>query len=161
MEACNHFTCISYSTIDFLIHSKYILFGIYLHNKIEDTHISFENEILPHISLGPFLEEHFFCKSIHECNVMLIMQKNDFDTSLQNSIVNYTGTDFPISGNFALSVNSDISTKVIDLSILNMIPKGIRDKQMKCGVHAIGFSKHSLILISPDNLIRTVIGENS
>ncbi|MCR5288557.1 MAG: hypothetical protein K6E51_01040 [Treponema sp.] len=161
MVAINHFTCLSYNTIDFLIHSKYVLFGIHLPDKVNDAHITFENEVLPHINLGPFLEEHFVCKSIHDCNIMLVMKKNDFDTSLQKKIVHYTGTDFPASGTFALSVNSDIATKEIDLSILKLIPKGIREKQKKCGVHAIGFAKQRMILITPDNLIRTVIGVNS
>ena len=160
MEAFNHFTCLSYDTIDFLIHSKYVLFGIYLPNKVEEKNISFENEILPHINLANFFEEKFLCKKEEECNVMLVMKKDDFDKNLQKKIVKYTGTAFPESGNFAISVNSDITTKLIDLSLLKLIPMGIRQRQNDCGINAIAFdnAQHKKILLSPDNLLRTFIG---
>ncbi len=159
MEAFNQFTCLSYDTIDFLIHSKYVLFGIYLQNNIEDKKVTFENEILPHINIGSFLEEKFSCKKNRDCNVMLIMAKTDLDKTLQNEIVKYTNTNFPLSGNFSLSVNSDISTKEIDLADLKMIPEGIRNREKICGISAIGFSKKNMLLISPDNIIRTFIGD--
>ena len=160
MEASNHFTCLSYDTIDFLIQSKYVLFGIYLPQKIEDKSISFENEILPHINLAHFFEDNFLCKKTEECNVMLVMKKDDFDKDLQKKIKKYTETDFPESGNFAISVNSDISTKLIDLSLLMLIPEGIRSRQKACGISAIAFdqSQKRQILLSPDNLLRTFIG---
>ena len=160
MEAFNHFTCLSYDTIDFLIHSKYVLFGIYLHEKIEEKKINFENEILPHINLEYFFEDNFLCKKEEECNVMLVMKKDDLDKTLQKKIEKYTGTSFPDSGNFAISVNSDIKTKLIDLSELKLIPQGIRLRQKNCGINAIGFDQNQRrqILISPDNLLRTFIG---
>ena len=160
MEANNHFTCLSYDTIDFLIQSKYVLFGIYLPEKVEEKFISFENEVLPHINLAHFFEDNFLCKKKEECNVMLVMKKDDFDKTLQKKIVKYTEKEFPESGNFAISVNSDITTKLIDLSVLKLIPKGIREKQNSCGINAVAFSEagRRQLLISPDNLLRTFMG---
>ena len=160
MEISNQFTCLSYDTIDFLINSKYVLFGIYLPKKVEEKSITFENEVLPHLNLAHFFEDNFLCKKKDECNVMLIMKKDDFDKPLQKQIIKYTGSDFPASGNFAISVNSDITTKLLDLSQLKLLPKGIRPRQNNCGIVAIGFdqSQRRQLLISPDNLLRTFIG---
>ena len=168
MEESNHFTCLAYDTIDFLIQSKYVLFGIYLHDFKErhelSGQITFEGEVLPHIYIGQFLEENFQCRSVEECNVMLVMKKEDFDEGLQKLIVDFTGTEFPPSGNFALSVNSAVSSKVMDISFLRLMPKGIRPRQNECGVIAIGYggssekdSERKQILVSPDNLLRTII----
>ena len=153
----------SYDTIDFLINSKYVLFGKYLPEKVEEKFISFENEILPHINMENFLEENFLCSKKEECNVMLVMKKDDFEKSLQKRIVKYTGREFPESGYFAISVNSDITTKLIDLSTMKLIPQGIRNFQKKCGINAICFdqSHHRQILISPDYLINTFIGDKA
>ncbi|MBO4439420.1 MAG: hypothetical protein J5798_08725, partial [Spirochaetaceae bacterium] len=70
MEARNHFTCIAYDTVDFLIQSKYVLFGIYLDIGKEGNNIVFNRETLPHIRIGHLLEQEFSCKSIEECNVV-------------------------------------------------------------------------------------------
>ena len=162
MEAHNHFTCIAYDTVDFLIQSKYIIFGIYQDVGKSDKNILFNRETLPHIHIGKLLEKEFLCKSIEECNVVLVMKKQDFDSDVQHLIVNYTDTAFPASGNLALSVNSAISSKIIDVSTLHLLPKSIRLKQNECGISAIGFEtdeknrnfQKKQILISPDNLLR-------
>ena len=162
METSNHFTCLSYDTVDFLIQSKYILFGIYVQIDNNEKNILFEKELLPHLHIGQFLENYFSCKTVENCNVMLVMNKQDLDTELVNLIVDFTGTQFPVSGNFALSVNTSVSSKIMDITSLRLIPKGIRSKQAECGVSAIGFieeggnSKHlrKQILVATDNLLR-------
>lgn len=165
METSNNFTCLSYDTVDFLIQSKYVLFGIYIGLKNEEKHINFEKELLPHINISHFLENRFSCRHVEDCNVMLVMQKDDFDIDLQKMIVDFTDTKFPASGNFAISVNSTVTSRIMDISLLRLIPRGIRLRQNECGICAIGFiqdSKNSLIqrnqiLISPDNLLRKFI----
>ena len=162
MEAHNHFTCITYDTIDFLIQSKYVIFGIYLDIENEARNILFNRETLPHIHIGPLLEKEFLCKSVEECNVVLVMKMTDFAKDVQKAIVDYTETAFPASGNLALSVNTAISSKILDIDTLRLIPQGIRSRQSECGVCAIGFQEESKnqgilrkqILISPDNLLR-------
>ncbi len=162
MEAHNHFTCIAYDSIDFLIQSQYVIFGIYLDVDNNERNIIFNRETLPHIHIGPVLEKTFSCKSVEECNVVLVMKKQNFDADVQSLIVDYTDTAFPASGNLALSVNSSISSKIIDISSLRPIPQSIRLKQRECGICAIGFQKdeknqfneRKQILISPDNLLR-------
>ena len=166
METSNHFTCLSYDTVDFLIPSKYVLFGIYLSEADDVKHIFFENETLPLIRIGSFLEEKFNCKSIQECSVMLVMKKSDFIKKAQDLIVSYTETKFPASGNLAISVNSSVASKIIDISNLKPLPNGIRARQKKKGICAIGFQNNTnnlgiqrkQILISLDYLLINLIG---
>jgi len=154
LEAHNHFTCIAYDTVDFLIQSKYVLFGIYLDVKKDVRNIIFNRETLPHIHIGNLLEGEFGCKSLEECNVVLVMKKKDFEKDVQKLIEEFTDTAFPASGNLAISVNSSVSSKIIDTKTLRLIPSSIRERQHECGVCAIGFSAKKQILISPDNLLK-------
>lgn len=161
MEAPNYFTCISYDTVDFLIQSKYVIFGIYLAVEKDIRHIDFNNEILPHVHIGSFLEKEFSCNSLETCNVVLVMKMQDFPEDIRYKIEKYTETPFPLSGNFALSVNSLITSSEIDISALRLMPKGIRERQKECGVCAIGFTSdkkqknitRKQILLSLDNLL--------
>lgn len=157
METSNHFTCLTYDTIDFLILSKYVLFGIYIGTNSEGNRIDFENEVLPRLSIGAFLENEFNCHHTEDCNVMLVMNKADFDEDLQKKIVDFTGTAFPATGNFAISVNSSVTSRIIDISFLRLIPEGIRKRTNECGISAIGFTERRQILISPDNLLRSFL----
>ena len=154
MEARNHFTCIAYDTVDFLIQSKYVLFGIYLDIGKEGNNIVFNRETLPHIRIGHLLEQEFSCKSIEECNVVLVMKRKDFANDVCRQIEDFTQTAFPMSGNLAISVNTSVSSKIIDIETLRLIPQSIRERQQECGVCAIGFTNKKQILISPDNLLR-------
>jgi len=145
LEALDYFTCIAYDTVDFLIQSKYVVFGLYLAVEKGERSIIFNREQLPHVNIGFFLEKAFVCKSSEDCNTVLIMRRSDF----------------PASGNFAISVNSLISSKALDISSLHLIPKGIRKVQEKCGVVAIAFASgekknefRRQILLSPDNLLQ-------
>ena len=166
METSNHFTCLSYDTVDFLIPSKYVLFGIYLPEENDENRVFFENETLPHIHIGRFLEETFNCKSIQECSVMMVMNKADFAKNVQNLIESYTETKFPASGNLAISVNSAITSKIIDIQNLKPLPAGIRAKQKKNGICAVCFLddenntqlQRKQILVSFDNLLLKMIG---
>ena len=166
METSNHFTCLSYDTVDFLIPSKYVLFGIYLPKDNDEKHIFFENETLPHIRIGSFLEEQFNCKSVQDCSVMMVMNKADFAANVQKLIVSHTETKFPASGNLAISVNSAVTSKIIDIQNLKPLPKGIRPRQKKNGICAIGYLpddknpqlERKQILISFDNLLLKLIG---
>ena len=162
MEIHNHFTCIAYDTVDFLIQSKYVGFGIYLDVDKDVKSIAFNRETLPHIHIGSLLEQTFACKSIENCNVVLVMRMQDFANDVRESIVSYTETAFPASGNLALSVNTSISSKIMDISSLHLIPHGIRKMQNDCGINGIGFLKdkknpeilRKQILVSPDLLLR-------
>ena len=154
METANHFTCLSYDTIDFLILSKYVLFGIYIEKSGDEKRIDFENEVLPHLSMGSFLEKEFQCRQKEDCNVMLVMNKSDFEEDLQKKIVDYTETAFPATGNFAISVNSSVSSRILDISFLRLVPQGIRKRMNDFGISAIGFTDKRQILLSPDNLLR-------
>ena len=108
------------------------------------------------------LEKVFQCQTAENCSVVLVMKIQDFARDVRQTVEAYTGTKFPASGNFALSVNSAISSSQIDLSSLRLLPRGIRAVQSSCGVSAIGFRQDSKnkkiirkqILISPDNLLR-------
>ena len=157
METSNHFTCLSYDTIDFLFLSKYVLFGIYIGTNDQGNRIDFENEVLPKLNIGSFLEKEFHCQHIENCNVMLIMNKAELDEDLQKKIVDYTGTAFPVTGNFAVSVNSSVTSKIIDISFLRLFPKGIRKRMNDCGLSAIGFTEKRQILLSPDNILRSFL----
>lgn len=157
MEDSKQFTCISYNNIEFLIQNRYVLFGIYLQDLNESKSIDFENEVLPHIFIGHFLENNFLCKPSENCNVMLVMKKDDIDKKIQKLIVDFTGTKFPPSGNFAISVNSAVSSRIIDTTFLRLMPQGIRSLQKACGISAIGFQENRQILISPDCLLRKLI----
>ncbi len=162
MEAHNHFTCIAYDTVEFVIQSKYVVSGVYLDMERDVPNVVFNRETLPHIHIGSLLEEQFLCKSLENYNVVLIMNKRDFAKDVCRKIVDYTTTAFPASGNLALSVNSSISSKIIDIASLRLIPDSIRARQSECGVCAIGFSTDGKVgkpfkkrlLISPDNLLR-------
>ena len=139
METLNHFTCLSYDTIDFLIQSKYVHFGIYLQSDVSEKNILFEEELLPHICIQPFLEKYYQCKAIENCNVMLVMK------------------------------SSAVSSKIIDLSALKLLPQGIRLKQSECGVSAIGFEgeqkdkclQRRIILLSTDKMLKQLIRSES
>ena len=165
MEVSNHFTCLTYDTVDFLIQSKYVLFGIYIQSITSEKQITFENEIIPHISIGNYLEENFLCKPVEDCNVMIIFKKDDFSKDLQRKIKKYTGTDFPESGNFAVSLNSQVTSRIMDISFLRAVPEGIRFKMNEYGVSAIGFQNDSKntslqrkeILLAPDSLLKNYI----
>ena len=159
MEASNHFTCLSYDTIDFLFLSKYVLFGIYIGTTNDEKRIDFENEVLPRLSIGNFLEKEFMCQHTEECNVMLVMNKADYDKDLQKKIVDFTGTAFPATGNFAVSINTSVTSRIIDISFLRLIPEGIRRKMNDSGVSAIGFTEKRQILLSPDNILRSFLRE--
>lgn len=162
MEAHNHFTCIAYDTIDFLIQSKYVVSGVYLDFDKSVKNVIFNRETLPHIHIGNLLEKQFLCSALENYNVVLIMNKRDFAKDVCRKIADFTDTAFPASGNLALSVNSSISSKIIDIASLHLIPESIRSRQAECGVCAIGFSSDGKIgkpfrkqlLISPDNLLR-------
>ena len=156
----NHFTCLSYDTIDFLILSKYVLFGIYIGTNEDGKRIDFENEVLPRLCIGSFLEKEFNCRHTEDCNVMLVMNKADFDEEIQKKIVDYTETAFPATGNFAVSVNSSVSSKIIDISFLRLISQGIRKRLNDCGLSAIGFTEKRQILLSPDNILRSFLRGN-
>ena len=157
MESSNQFTCLTYNTIDFLIQSKYILFGLYLKEPNTNKSAVFENEVLPHINIGPFLENQFMCKPTGESNTLLVMKKDDFDSDFQKLIVEYTGTAFPASGNFAISVNTAVSSRVMNIKILRLLPQGIRKAVNDYGVNAIAFAKRRQLLISPDNLLKKLM----
>lgn len=162
MEAHNHFTCIAYDTMEFLIQSKYVVSGVYLDLEKSVKNVVFNQETLPHIHIGSLLEEQFLCRPLENYNVVLIMNKQDFARDVCRKIVDFTTTAFPASGNLALSVNSSISSRIIDIASLRLIPKSIRARQFECGVCAIGFVSSGKIgqpfkkqlLISPDNLLR-------
>ena len=163
MEATEYFTCIAYDSVDFLIQSKYMVFGMYLDVAKNVRNIAFNEEILPHIHIGALLEKEFSCKSKENCGVILVMRMRDFAKDVRTLIATYTQTPFPASGNFAISVNSAISSRQVDISSLRLIPKSIRTAQTKCGVAAIGFLAdekdnrlmRKQILLSLDNLLRT------
>ena len=154
MEAHNHFTCIAYNNVDFLIQSKYVLFGIYLGEGEDDGNIVFNRETLPHIRIGHLLEKEFLCESMEGYNAVLVMNKRDFANDICKQIEDFTETAFPMSGNLAISVNSSVSSKIVDIETLRLIPQSIRERQLECGVCAIGFANKKQILISPDNLLR-------
>ena len=94
---------------------------------------------------------------------MFILNKSELDKDLQNLIVKYCDTKFPASGSFALSVDTSVSNKIIDLDKLKLMPFGVRSRQNACGVTAIGFENESkskdrrLILLSIDNILRSLI----
>ena len=165
MEARNYFTSISYDTVDFLIQSKYIVFGIYLAVEQDAHQIEFNGEILPHIHIGRLLENNFSCKSKENCTVVLVLQIQDCEEGIKEIIERVTGTSFPLSGNFALSVSSSISSSLIDTSTLRLLPVGIRKAMLESGICAIGFISDSQnknltrkqILISPDKFLKNFL----
>lgn len=162
MEALNYFTCIAYDSVDFLIQSKYVEFGIYFDVRKDVPNIDFNGEILPHIHIGSILENEFSCHAKENCNVVLVMKIWDFASGMKEAIENYTKTSFPESGNFALSVTSSISSSQVDISSLRLLPEGLRKEMLECGVCAVGFIPdennkkltRKQILISPDKLLR-------
>ncbi|MBQ2480781.1 MAG: hypothetical protein II516_05995, partial [Treponema sp.] len=90
MEAHNHFTCIAYNNVDFLIQSKYVLFGIYLGEGEDDDNIVFNRETLPHIRIGHLLEKEFLCESMEGYNAVLVMNKRDFANDICKQIEDFT-----------------------------------------------------------------------
>ena len=162
MEVHNHFTCIAYDTIDFLIQSKHVLFGVFLDVEKDVKNVVFNRETLPHIHIGHLLEKEFGCTHVEECNVVLVMRVQDFMKDVQQDIIDFTNTAFPASGNLAISVNTAISSRIVDISKLRLLPAGIREQQAKCGICGIGFAMggkngnilKKQILISPDSLLK-------
>ncbi len=156
MEAHNHFTCIAYDTVDFLIPSKYVVSGIYSDLSIDKPNVMFNKETLPHMHIGNSLEKEFLCSSHETYKVILVMKKQDFSKDVLEKIVSLTDTAFPASGNLALSVNGSISSKVLDINTLHLMPGSIRARMWECGVCAMGFSdsNRKRILISPDLIMR-------
>ncbi|WP_294430009.1 hypothetical protein [uncultured Treponema sp.] len=162
MEAHNYFTCIAYDSVDFLIQSKYVEFGIYIDARKDLPYIEFNDETLPHIHIGSLLETEFSCKAKENCNVVLVMKIQDFASGMKEAIEEFTETNFPMSGNFALSVTSSISSGQIDISALRLLPEGLRKDMLECGICALGFIPdennkklmRKQILISPDKLLR-------
>ena len=98
MEAHNHFTCIAYDTVDFLIQSKHVLFGVFLDVEKDVKNIVFNRETLPHIHIGHLLEKEFGCSRIEDCNVVLVMRSQDFMSDVKQDIIDFTNTAFPASG---------------------------------------------------------------
>ncbi len=156
LEIHNQFTCVSYDTIDFLIPSKYIVSGIFLSIPKESKTILFNKETLPHIYIGNMLEKEFQCKTKADTSVVLVMNKNDFSKEVCNTIVNYTDTAFPATGNLALSLNGNISSKEFVLDSFHLIPQGIRERLNAYGIDAIIFPDNirKQILIAPDLLLK-------
>ena len=157
MESSSQFTCLSYDTIDFLIQSRYVLFALYLKEPLTQKRASYEKEVLPHICIDSFLEKHFDCKPTGESSTMLVLKKDDFDADIQKQIVDYTETEFPVSGHFAVSVNSSVSSRIMDVTGLRLFPQGIRLKLNEYGLNAVGFDNHRQFLISPDNLLKQLM----
>ncbi|MBR1911288.1 MAG: hypothetical protein IJ828_02910 [Treponema sp.] len=152
----NQFTCISYDTIDFLIPSQYVVSGIFLSIPKDSKTILFNRETLPHIYIGNMLEKEFLCKSKSDTSVVLVMNKNDFSREVCQTIINHTDTAFPATGNLALSVNGNISSKEFILDSFHLMPQGIRDRLRAYGIDAIIFpdSTRKQILIAPDLLLK-------
>lgn len=152
----NQFTCIAYDKIDFLIPSQYVVSGIYLSIPKEDKNISFNRETLPHIYIGNMLEKEFLCKSKADASVVLVMNMNDFTKDVCKSIIDYTDTAFPATGNLALSVNGNISSREFKLEEFRLMPQGIRERLNSYGINAIIFpdNNRKQILISPDLLLK-------
>ncbi|MCR5762871.1 MAG: hypothetical protein K6G00_05750 [Treponema sp.] len=142
--------------IDFLIPSKYIVSGIFLNIPTDTKTIIFNRETLPHIYIGTLLEKEFQCKSKSDASVVLVMNKNDFSKEICKTIVNYTDTAFPATGNLALSVNGNISSKEFSLETFHLMPEGIRERLSSYGIDAIIFPDRirKQILISPDLLLK-------
>ena len=90
------------------------------------------------------------------------MKMQDFAAEVRKEIVNFTNTAFPASGNIAISVNSSVSSKIIDIASLHLLPMGIRERLNASGICAIGFTQdgkkdtgmRKQILISPDALLK-------
>ena len=156
MEAHNHFTCIAYSSVDFLVQSQYVVSGVYLHVPKNARNVVFNRETLPHIYIGDLLEREFLCQPLETYSVVLIMKQQDFVSDVCVKIADYTDTAFPASGNFALSVNGAISSKIIDVGSLRLMPSSIRGRMEECGICAVGFPgmTHKQLLLSPDMLLR-------
>ncbi len=156
MELHNQFTCISYDIIDFLIPSKYVVSGIFLSIPKDSKTILFNRETLPHIYIGNMLEKEFQCTSKADTSVVLVMNKNDFSAEVCKTIINHTDTAFPATGNLALSVNGNISSREFILDTFHLMPQGIRERLGSCGIDAIIFPDdvRKQILIAPDLLLK-------
>ena len=147
---------IAYDTIDFLIPSSYIASGVYLMAEKSAKSLAFNRETLPHIHIGGLLEKEFRCVSKENYNVVLVLQSADFAQDVQKNIIDYTETAFPASGYVALSVNGAVSSRLISLDKLRLIPSGVRTRMNECGVSAISFADEERIqlVISPDVVLR-------
>ena len=156
MEAHNHFTCIAYDTVDFLIQSRYVVAGVYLQVDKGEKSIMFNKETLPHIYIGDMLGRSFGCGSAETYNVVLIMKMQDFEQDVCKKVIAYTQKAFPATGNLALSVDGSISSKLLETDSLHLMPGSIRQRLWECGICAIGFSEQGRkrILLSPDMLIK-------
>ena len=151
-----HVTSVSYSDVDFLIQSQYVVSGVYLHIQKDSKNFVFERETLPHLHIGDLLEQTFNCKALEAFSVVLVMNKRDFAPDVCKKIADLTDTAFPASGNLALSLNGAISSKVIDTVALRLLPKGIQDRMTSYGICALSFVEQgrTQLLISPDLLVR-------
>ena len=158
MEVHDHFTCIAYDSVDFLIQSRYVISGMYLEVDKEANSLVFNRETLPHIHIGGLLESTFSCAPAESYNVVIVMRNSDFDKEVRGKIIDYTDTAFPASGSLALSVNAAISSNIIALDSLRLPPLGIREKLFECGICAVSFNGGGIgrtqLLVSPDMLLR-------
>ena len=151
-----HFTVIAYDTIDFLIPSSYIASGVYLSVEKTAKNLVFNRETLPYMHVGNLLEKEFKCASNENYDVVLVFQSADFAPDVQKSIIDYTETAFPASGYLALSVNGAVSSYLISLEKLRLIPNGVRGRMNECGVNAISFTDEGRLqlVVSPDVILR-------
>lgn len=152
----SHFTCVSYSSVDFLIPSKYIVSGVYLNIPKDAKNIVFNRETLPHIFIGDYLESKFGCKAIAESKAVIVLNVKDFAEDVGASMVSVTDTAFPFTGNLALSLTGNISSSELDISKLKLLPLSIRSRMISCGICAIRFKEdgRKQILLSPDSILR-------
>lgn len=102
------------------------------------------------------LEKEFQCTSKADTSVVLVMNKNDFSAEVCKTIINHTDTAFPATGNLALSVNGNISSREFILDTFHLMPQGIRERLGSCGIDAIIFPDdvRKQILIAPDLLLK-------
>lgn len=162
MEALNHFTCIAYDTVDFLIQSKYVVSGVYSQIDKSSKSINFNRETLPHIYIGDLLARSFSCGSSESYNIVLIMRMQDFAQDVCTKILSYTQTAFPATGNLALSVDGAISSRRLETNTLHLLPGSIKNRLWECGICAVGFSDdgRKRILLSPDLLLKKFFSTN-
>ena len=152
----DYFTCISYNNVDFLIQNKYVRAGIYYQVNNDAKSIIYNKETLPLIYIGEAIEKEFFCNSENDNGIVLVMNGYDFSKEICSRIISYTNTAFPASGNVAISLNGSITSKLIEITDLRLIPQSIRGRMSECGINAISFpsDNNKQILISPDCLLR-------
>lgn len=151
-----HFTCIFYDNMDFLIPSEYIVSGIYLSVPKNSMNIVFNRETLPHLFIGGQLEKEFGCSADGNANAVIVMNSKDFARDVGKRIEDATETAFPATGNLALSMTGNLSSRELDLSEFHVFPSGIRNRLLECGICAVRFTSdgRKQVLISPDSLLR-------